>query len=162
MLFLPSFQCVFALQGVFLAVLFLIAWVLTGTWAAGVLTSGLMVAHRSLVTRVEFTIALREHFSLPFIFAQFAVMGEYMNAKTRAQEVRELDRQSAFARTNQHCTGDFSTFFQKLHLAVIFALTFLLTITWQFAQFVLFLQALVIFGLALIGVLDKGKVKKEL
>ena len=85
-----------------------------------------------------------------------------MNAKTRAQEVRELDRQSAFARTNQHCTGDFSTFFQKLHLAVIFALTFLLTITWQFAQFVLFLQALVIFGLALIGVLDKGKVKKEL
>ena len=84
-----SFQCVFALQGFFLAVLFATAWALTGTWAAGVLTSGLLVAHRSLVTRVEFTIPLREHFSLPFIFAQFAVIGEYMNAKTRAQEVYE-------------------------------------------------------------------------
>ena len=84
-----SFQCVFALQGFFLAVLFATAWALTGTWAAGVLTSGLLVAHRSLVTRVEFTIPLREHFSLPFIFAQFAVIGEYMNAKTRAQEVCE-------------------------------------------------------------------------
>ena len=115
-----------------------------------------MVVHRMLVTRVEFTIALREHFSLPFIFAQFAVMGEYMNAKTRAQEVRESGRQMTFAR------NQIIRIFQKLHLAVIFALTFLLTITWQFAQFVLFLQALVIFGLALIGVLDKGKVKKEL
>ena len=81
------FQCVFALQGFFLAVLFATAWALTGTWVAGVLTSGFMVAHRSLITRVEFTIPLREHFSLPFIFAQFAVIGEYMNAKTRAQEV---------------------------------------------------------------------------
>lgn len=80
-------QCVFALQGFFLAALFATAWALTGTWVAGVLTSGLMVAHRSLITRVEFTVPLREHFSLPFIFAQFAVIGEYMNAKTRAQEV---------------------------------------------------------------------------
>lgn len=124
-------QCVFALQGFFLAALFATAWALTGTWVAGVLTSGLMVAHRSLITRVEFTVPLREHFSLPFIFAQFAVIGEYMNAKTRAQET--------------------------LYLVTIFALTFLLTITWQFAQFVLFLQALVIFGLSLIGILDKDK-----
>ena len=48
---------------------------------------------------------------------------------------------------------------QKLYLVAIFALTFLLTITWQFAQFVLFLQAFIIFGLSLIGILDKDKVK---
>ena len=40
----------------------------------------------------------------------------------------------------------------------IFALTFLLTITWQFAQFALFLQTLIIFGVSLIGILDKDKV----
>ena len=32
------------------------------------------------------------------------------------------------------------------------------TITWQFAQFALFLQTLIIFGLSLIGILDKDKV----
>ena len=53
-------------------------------------------------------------------------------------------------------------FLQKLYLVAIFTLTFLLTITWQFAQFVLFLQALIIFGLSLIGILDKDKVRKDL
>ena len=52
-------------------------------------------------------------------------------------------------------------FLQKLYLVAIFALTFLLTITWQFAQFVLFLQALIIFGLSLIGILDKDKVRRS-
>jgi hypothetical protein len=47
---------------------------------------------------VEFTIALREHFSMPFIFAQFAAIGHYLsvfNVKKKAQshfnnEVRTL------------------------------------------------------------------------
>ncbi len=47
---------------------------------------------------------------------------------------------------------------QKLYLITIFVLTTLLTITWQFAQFVLLLQTLVLFGLALIKILDKDKV----
>jgi hypothetical protein len=78
---------VFALQGFYLAVMYSVAWILSGTWAAGVLAAALAVAHRSDVTRVEFTIPLREHFSLPFIFAQFAVVGQYMDEKTNSKEV---------------------------------------------------------------------------
>ena len=34
---------------------------------------------RHEVTRVEFTIGLREHFSMPFIFAQYAAVGNFFN-----------------------------------------------------------------------------------
>ena len=46
-----------------------------------------------------------------------------------------------------------------LHLITIFVLTFLLTITWQFAQFVLLLETLVLLAFGLIGLLDKDKVR---
>ncbi len=42
---------------------------------------------RVQVTRVEFTVALREHFSLPFVFAQFATVGVYLEEKNAKREV---------------------------------------------------------------------------
>jgi hypothetical protein len=41
-------------------------------------------------------------------------------------------------------------------------LSFLLTITWQFAQFVLLLETIMLFGLALVGILDRDKASSYL
>ena len=91
---------------------------------------------RTEVTRAEFTICLREHFSLPFLFAQFYVVGLYLDSKTSAGR-------------------------EKFDLISIYVLTFLFAITWQFAQFALLLQCLVLFGLALIKILEREKVSNQ-
>jgi len=123
---------IFALQGFYLSSLYLISWGLSGTWLSGVLTSVFVVINRFDVTRVTFTVPLREHFSLPFIFAQFGSVGQYLKAPPGQDEM--------------------------WHLVKIYALSFMFTVTWQFAQFTLLLQALVLFGLATVGLLDKDRV----
>ena len=82
---------------------------------------------------MEFTLCLREHFSLPFIFAQFLTVGLYFDSKTRKHD--------------------------KLYLIATYVLSFCLAITWQFAQFVLLLQSLVLFTMATMKVVDKDKVR---
>ena len=112
------------------------AWVLSGTWIAGVLSVAFLVAHRVEVTRVEFTLCLREHFSLPFIFAQFLVLGMYFDSKKAVAGSKH----------------------EKVYLVAAYVLSFLLAITWQFAQFVLLLQSLVLFALGIVRIVDKDKV----
>ena len=86
-----------------------------------------MVSLRFDVTRVTFTVPLREHFSLPFIFLQFFLVGKYL-------------------RGSGPCSA--------LTLAV-FVSGVLFTICWQFSQFVLLIQSLVIFVLSTVGLLGK-------
>ncbi len=49
-------------------------------------------------------------------------------------------------------------YLQRVYLMTILALTLMFALTWQFAQFVLLLQSCVLFGLAVLGVVDKDKV----
>jgi len=123
---------VFSLQGLYLSALYLLAWTLSGTWLAGVLTAVTLTINRFDITRVNFTVPLREHFSLPFIFCQFLSVGHYLKA------------------TSSHN--------DTLHLLAIYISSLFFTITWQFAQFVLLLQALSIFCLATVGLLDSDRV----
>jgi len=129
---------VFALQGIFLSALYLISWSLSGTWLTGVLAAVYAVVNRFDVTRVTFTVPLREHFSLPFIFSQFGSVGHYL------------------ANTNRESSNE------TVQLAVIYLTSLAFTITWQFAQFVLLIQALALFGLAMVGALDKDRVSRLL
>ena len=48
--------------------------------------------------------------------------------------------------------------FSPLHLTAIYLSGLLFTLCWQFAQFVLLLQALVLLGMATINLLDRQKV----
>ena len=48
--------------------------------------------------------------------------------------------------------------FQKAHLILIYILTLVFNLTWQFSQFVLLLQASVLFILATIQILNKDHV----
>ena len=41
-----------------------------------------VMVNRFDVTRVNFTVPLREHFSLPFIFLQFLLAGQFLAMKT--------------------------------------------------------------------------------
>jgi len=129
---------VFALQGIFLSALYLISWSLSGTWLTGVLAAVYAVVNRFDVTRVTFTVPLREHFSLPFIFSQFGSVGHYL------------------ANTNRESSNE------TVQLAIIYLTSLAFTITWQFAQFVLLIQALALFGLAMVGALDKDRVSRLL
>ena len=88
---------------------------------------------RGDVTRVTYTVPLREHFSLPIIFLQFYVTGLYLK--------RQQDQ-------------------QILYPAIICLLTAMYTLTWQFAQFVTLLQSLVLFSLAALSLINKDKVIK--
>ena len=84
------------------------------------------------VTRVNFTVPLREHFSLPFIFWQFLSVGHYLKSVPLHSETS--------------------------HLMAVFISSLIFTLTWQFAQFVLLIQALVLFCLATVGLLDRDRV----
>jgi hypothetical protein len=44
-------EAVFSLQGFFLCALYLIAWKLSGTWVAGVLTTVIVILNRSEIER---------------------------------------------------------------------------------------------------------------
>jgi len=125
---------VFSLQGLFLAAKFLITWHISGSWLAGVLTTVYVVVHRDYVTRVISGIALREQFSMPFVFGQFLMTGLYLE-KTKTS---------------------------KKDLAFIFAASFGFNLTWQFGPIILFLQSIVLFYLAVIDIFSRNVVCKIL
>ena len=77
------------------------------------------------MTRVTFTVPLREHFSLPFIFLHYLLAGRHLRAPAPAT------------------------------LLGLYVSGVLFTVSWQFAQFVLLIQALVLFVLGTVGLLGE-------
>ena len=94
------------------------------------------MVNRFDVTRVNFTVPLREHFSLPFIFIQFLLAGQFLALKT--------DQAAGWKRL--------------ILLASIYCSSLLFTIFWQFSQFVLLIEVFVLFCLATVGLIDKDRV----
>ena len=64
----------FNLQILYSVSLFATAWLLTGSWIPGVLTSVYFTALGIDMTRISFTIPLRESFALPFWALQNAII----------------------------------------------------------------------------------------
>ncbi|KAK2139918.1 hypothetical protein LSH36_1558g00044 [Paralvinella palmiformis] len=124
---------VFSLQGVMLAALYIMTWLLSGTWLAGLLMSAFLVFNREDITRVSMTIPLREHWSLPFFWIQVTVLTYYIKP-------------------------NISIIKQKFCVFLMFLATFLFAITWQFNQFILLLQAMAMFGAWLLHIIPQNKV----
>ncbi|XP_062845805.1 probable C-mannosyltransferase DPY19L3 isoform X2 [Trichomycterus rosablanca] len=113
---------VFALQAVYVLALFLTSWLLSDTWLAGALAAFWYIINRVDTTRVEFTISLRENWSLPFFALQVAAITCYLRPQLKLHQ-------------------------QRVVLWLVFVCTLCFCLTWQFNQFILLVQALLIFTL---------------
>uniref|UniRef100_A0A8C6L6F7 Dpy-19 like C-mannosyltransferase 3 n=1 Tax=Nothobranchius furzeri TaxID=105023 RepID=A0A8C6L6F7_NOTFU len=108
---------VFSLQAVYVIGLYLTAWLLSGSWLAGTLTGVWYILNRVDTTRVEFTISLRENWSLPFFALQVAAITCYLRPQLGVM------------------------------VWLMYVTTFCFCLMWQFNQFILLVQALVIYSL---------------
>ncbi|XP_060254007.1 probable C-mannosyltransferase DPY19L3 isoform X2 [Ovis aries] len=123
----------FGLQAIYVTALYVTSWLLSGTWLSGLLAAFWYVTNRIDTTRVEFTIPLRENWALPFFAIQIAAI-------------------TYFLRPNLQPLS------QRLTLLAIFISTFLFSLTWQFNQFMMLMQALVLFILDSLDMLPAMKV----
>uniref|UniRef100_A0A8D1P023 Dpy-19 like C-mannosyltransferase 3 n=1 Tax=Sus scrofa TaxID=9823 RepID=A0A8D1P023_PIG len=123
----------FGLQAIYVTALYITSWLLSGTWLSGLLAAFWYVTNRIDTTRVEFTIPLRENWALPFFAIQIAAI-------------------TYFLRPNLQPLS------QRLTLLAIFTSTFLFSLTWQFNQFMMLMQALVLFTLDSLDMLPAVKV----
>uniref|UniRef100_A0A8C6STU3 Dpy-19 like C-mannosyltransferase 3 n=1 Tax=Neogobius melanostomus TaxID=47308 RepID=A0A8C6STU3_9GOBI len=112
---------VFSLQAVYVIALYLTAWLLSGSWLAGALAGVWYILNRIDTTRVEFTISLRENWSLPFFALQVATITCYLRPQL--------------------------TVLQQVMVWLMYVTTFCFCLTWQFNQFILLVQALIIYTL---------------
>ncbi|KAM5138605.1 protein C-mannosyl-transferase DPY19L3 isoform 1-T2 [Mantella aurantiaca] len=124
----------FGLQALYVAALYINSWLLSGTWLSGSLAALWYIANRIDTTRVEFTIPLRENWALPFFGVQIAAISFFFRP--------DLNRVK-----------------ERLSLLVVFMSTFLFCLTWQFNQFVLLLQGLVLFALDCLDLVPSRKVR---
>ncbi|XP_059370418.1 probable C-mannosyltransferase DPY19L3 [Carassius carassius] len=113
---------VFALQTVYVIALFITSWLLSDSWLAGALSGVWYILNRVDTTRVEFTVSLRENWSIPFFALQVAAITCYLRPQLKPIH-------------------------QRVVLWLVFVSTFCFCLTWQFNQFVLLVQALIIFTL---------------
>ncbi|KAJ7311914.1 hypothetical protein JRQ81_006233 [Phrynocephalus forsythii] len=123
----------FSLQAVYVIALYLTSWLLSGTWVSGVLATIWYIINRVDTTRVEFTIPLRENWALPFFAVQIAAITFFVKPQLRPVH-------------------------ERLALLAIFISTFLFSLAWQFNQFMLLIQALVLFTLDCLDLVPRGKV----
>ncbi|KAL7405905.1 hypothetical protein ABVT39_009742 [Epinephelus coioides] len=124
---------VFSLQAVYVIALYLIAWLLSGSWLAGTLTGVWYILNRVDTTRVEFTISLRENWSLPFLALQVAAITCYLRPQLTSLQ-------------------------QKVMVWLMYVTTFCFCLTWQFNQFILLVQALIIYTLDCVDFLTTTQV----
>ncbi|XP_053557682.1 probable C-mannosyltransferase DPY19L3 isoform X2 [Bombina bombina] len=125
----------FGLQTMYVSSLFLTSWLLSGTWFSGLLAALWYIVNRIDTTRVEFTIPLRENWALPFFSIQIAGITYLLRSELTA--LRE-----------------------KMTMFLVFISTFIFSLTWQFNQFVLLIQALVLFVLDCVDLIPTAKVTR--
>uniref|UniRef100_A0A8C0FP72 Dpy-19 like C-mannosyltransferase 3 n=1 Tax=Bubo bubo TaxID=30461 RepID=A0A8C0FP72_BUBBB len=123
----------FGLQAVYVIALYVTSWLLSGTWLSGLLAACWYITNRIDTTRVEFTIPLRENWALPFFAVQIAAITYLL--RTHLQPIQE-----------------------RLTLMAVFISTFLFSLTWQFNQFMMLIQALALFILDCFDMLPTAKV----
>uniref|UniRef100_A0A8C5PU64 Dpy-19 like C-mannosyltransferase 3 n=1 Tax=Leptobrachium leishanense TaxID=445787 RepID=A0A8C5PU64_9ANUR len=123
----------FGLQSVYVMALYVTSWLLSGTWVSGLLAALWYIVNRIDTTRVEFTIPLRENWALPFFAVQIAGI-------------------TCFLKPN------LTLCMERLSLLVVFVSTLLFSLTWQFNQFILLIQAIGLFILDCLDLVPTTKV----
>eukprot|EP00058_Branchiostoma_floridae_P007992 XP_002593480.1 hypothetical protein BRAFLDRAFT_70739 [Branchiostoma floridae] len=128
-------NAVFGLHAVLVMSLYGTTWLLSGSWLAGILSAAFYIFNKVDTTRVEFTIALRESWAFPFWYMQMFLL-------------------TVFFHPNLHRNLKMAT------VPLLCVCTFCFTLTWQFAQFALLLQAMALFGCAVLDVIPAQKIRQ--
>ncbi|NXJ06739.1 D19L3 mannosyltransferase, partial [Odontophorus gujanensis] len=123
----------FGLQAIYVIALYVTSWLLSGTWLSGLLAVCWYITNRIDTTRVEFTIPLRENWALPFFAVQIAAITYLFRSHLQPAQ-------------------------ERLTLLAVFVATFLFSLTWQFNQFMMLIQALALFILDCFDILPTAKV----
>ncbi|XP_065589262.1 protein C-mannosyl-transferase DPY19L3 [Cyrtonyx montezumae] len=123
----------FGLQAIYVIALYITSWLLSGTWLSGLLAACWYITNRIDTTRVEFTIPLRENWALPFFAVQIAAITYLFRSHLQPAQ-------------------------ERLTLLAVFVATFLFSLTWQFNQFMMLIQALALFILDCFDMLPTAKV----
>jgi len=123
---------VFNLQFLYSISLFATAWLLTDSWVPALLSQLYFSSLGMDMTRISFTIPLRESFALPFWAAQNAILTSYFSPGEKNN---------------------------SLYTAVLALVSFLFAVCWQFNQFVFLLQACALYGTGALGLVPINKVK---
>ncbi|XP_050394567.2 probable C-mannosyltransferase DPY19L3 [Patella vulgata] len=126
---------VFGLQAVLVGALFFLSWMLSDNCLTGVLTAIFYAINRDNTTRVEFTLALRECFALPFLWVQIAAISYFFR--------KDITRGG-----------------ERLVLLFVGSSTFLFCLCWQFNQFIMLLQAFSLFGVWVLEVVPPYKIRR--
>ncbi|XP_062510645.1 probable C-mannosyltransferase DPY19L3 isoform X1 [Corticium candelabrum] len=126
-------DAVFSLHGIYMVAVYCTAWLLSGSWISGLLSVTFFAFNRRDMTRIDFTVPLRENWAYPFLFLQLFFVTLYVKVDVLA------------------CI-------RKLALAGIFLSTLIFVLFWQFAQFILLPQVIAIYGIWLLGFLPCKKV----
>ncbi|XP_025097106.1 probable C-mannosyltransferase DPY19L3 isoform X2 [Pomacea canaliculata] len=126
-------KAIFALHGLLVAALFVMTWLMSRSWFAGILTAAFYSLNRLDTTRVSSVIPLRESFALPFLWVQVAALTYYFKPQASGWPLR-------------------------ISVGIIGGSTFLFCLCWQFNQFILLLQALALVAAFLTHLLPQHKV----
>ncbi|KAJ8307809.1 hypothetical protein KUTeg_014639 [Tegillarca granosa] len=123
---------IFALHAMLVWALFATAYMLSGSWLSGILTACFYIFNRLDTTRVEYTIPLRESFSLPFLWVQIAAISFYFRPNSSGTK-------------------------EKVSVGIIAGSTLFFSLFWQFNQFILMLQAFALFGVWILDMIPARK-----
>uniref|UniRef100_A0A4W3GVH2 Dpy-19 like 4 n=1 Tax=Callorhinchus milii TaxID=7868 RepID=A0A4W3GVH2_CALMI len=123
---------IFGLQAVYVTALYITSWMLSGTWMAGMLTVVWYIINRTDTTRVEYAIPLRENWALPYFALEVAALTSYL--KININSTMEM--------------------FSYLLMS---ASTFAFIMMWEISHYVLFVQAISLF---LVDCLDLVQTRK--
>uniref|UniRef100_A0A670Y9X1 Dpy-19 like 4 n=1 Tax=Pseudonaja textilis TaxID=8673 RepID=A0A670Y9X1_PSETE len=124
---------VFGLQGIYVTALFVTSWLMSGTWLAGMLTVAWFIINRADTTRIDYSIPARENWALPYFACQVAALTGYLKNNINSSA-------------------------ERFCYLLVSASTYTFMMMWEYSHYLLFIQAVSLFLLDVIGFTQTEKV----
>uniref|UniRef100_A0A8C5RG68 Dpy-19 like 4 n=1 Tax=Laticauda laticaudata TaxID=8630 RepID=A0A8C5RG68_LATLA len=124
---------VFGLQGIYVTALFVTSWLMSGTWLAGMLTVAWFIINRADTTRIDYSVPARENWALPYFACQVAALTGYLKNNINSSA-------------------------ERFCYLLVSASTYTFMMMWEYSHYLLFIQAVSLFLLDVIGFTQTEKV----
>ncbi|KAH0617556.1 hypothetical protein JD844_015937 [Phrynosoma platyrhinos] len=124
---------VFGLQGIYVTALFVTSWLMSGTWLAGMLTVAWFIINRADTTRIDYSIPLRENWALPYFACQVAALTGYLKNNLNSSA-------------------------ERFCYLLVSASTYTFMMMWEYSHYLLFVQAISLFLIDVLGLTQTEKV----